>query len=508
MATKDHFAQVVIGAGPTGLSAAYHLGGDTLLLDKNDKVGGTCRSEEENGFIFDYAGHIIFTKDPYAADLTLRLLGDNIHWQNREAWVYSYGTYTLYPFQANTYGLPVEVAKECILGLVEAQRQWPEGGHDASNFHEFMHRHWGEGICKHFMETYNQKLWTVPLTSMSHDWLGGRVPMPALAEVIDGALRQGTKAMGPNARFGYPLRGGFQSFMNAFLPGVPHMRVNTAVTMVDVRRRRLVLDHTEEIGYDHLIATMPLPELVKLIPDAPRAVVEAARGLVNVPVYCVNLGVDRPDVTDKHWIYYPETDYIFQRIFVQGNASPFVKPEGTSSLTLEISRSPYKPVDRAGLLERGIADTIKTGMITSADTILVANVLDLQYAYVVYTPDRKQRVETVRHWLRERDIHLAGRFAEWEYYNSDGALLAGRRAAQEVQGTALTPDAAVHAVPAMPAAPPERAPREVPLPTVPAVPPSVLAGHGAANGHSLSGAPLPVGATPAGNGAGPVAPES
>ncbi len=353
-----------------------------------------------------------------------------------------------------------------------------------------MHRHWGEGICKHFMEAYNQKLWTVLLTSMSHDWLGGRVPMPSLPEVIDGALRQGTKAMGPNARFGYPLHGGFQSFMNAFLPGVPHVRVNTAVTMIDVRRRRLVLDHTEEVGYDQLVSTMPLPELVQIIPDAPRAVVEAARGLVNVPVYCVNLGIDRPDVTEKHWIYYPEYDYLFQRIFVQGNASPYVKPEGTSSLTLEISRSPYKRVDRDGLLEHGIADTIKTGLITPDDTILVANVLDLQYAYVVYTPDRKQRVETVRRWLREHDIHIAGRFAEWEYYNSDGALLAGWRVAHEIQGAPLTPDMVVHAVPAIPATPPRRSLAE-----------PVMAGYPAdGNGHRVD-LPVPVGTDLNGNGA-------
>jgi protoporphyrinogen oxidase len=481
---KDHFENVIIGAGPTGLSAAYHLGGDTLLIDKNDKVGGTCRSENDNGFIFDYAGHIIFTKDPNAAELTLRLMADNIHWQEREAWVYCYGTYTLYPFQANTFGLPVEVAKECILGLVEAQKQYPEGGKGAANFEEFMQRHWGAGICKHFMTPYNQKLWTVPLASMSHEWLGGRVPMPSLEEVIDGALRQGTKAMGPNARFGYPLHGGFQSFMNAFLPAIDNVRVDTAVTMIDVRRRRLVLNHVEEVGYDQLISTMPLPELVKIIPDAPRAVIEAAAGLVNVPIYCVNLGIDRPDVTDKHWIYYPEYDFIFQRIFVQGNASPYVKPDGTSSLTLEISRSPYKPVDRDNLLERGIADTVKAGLITAADRILVANVLDLQYAYVVYTPDRQQRVETVRRWLRRHDIHIAGRFAAWEYYNSDGAILAGRNIAQEVATSPLTPAQPVYRVPALPSSDRPVAPLPTgPVPTVPAMPGLAVAGNSHTNGH-------------------------
>ena len=448
---KDFYRTVIIGAGPTGLSAAYHTRGESLLLDKNNKIGGTCRSEERDGFIFDYAGHIIFTRDPYAQELTARLLGDNMHFQPREAWVYSQDTYTPYPFQANTYGLPIEVVKECVLGLIEAQRQWPEGGRDAAHFEEFIYRHWGEGIAKHFMIPYNQKLWTVPLERMTHDWMGGRVPMPDLEQVIDGALRQGSKDLGPNSRFFYPLHGGIQAFMDAFLPGVPEARVNSRVTNIDVRRRSVTVNGQEEIGYDQLITTMPLPELAKVVPAMPRAVRAAIAGLINVPVYCVNLGIDREDVTEKHWIYYPEHEFIMQRIFVQGNASPYVKPPGTSSLTLEISHSPYKaiPHSREALIERGIADTIKAGLITPQDKILVADVLSLEYAYVVYTHERPRQVAQALEWLRQHDIYSAGRFGAWEYVNSDGALLAGKRVAETVAEAALTP-VGVTAVPAVP----------------------------------------------------------
>ena len=35
---------LVVGAGPTVLSAAYHLGQDALLIERNATVGGWCRS--------------------------------------------------------------------------------------------------------------------------------------------------------------------------------------------------------------------------------------------------------------------------------------------------------------------------------------------------------------------------------------------------------------------------------------------------------------------------------
>jgi UDP-galactopyranose mutase len=473
---KDYYPVVIIGAGPTGLSAAYHLREDALLLDKNDKIGGTCRSEERDGFIFDYAGHIIFTRDPYAQELTAHLMGDNYHAQPRQAWVYSQGTFTPYPFQANTYGLPIDVVKDCVLELIEAQREWPDGGRDAANFEEFIYRHWGAGIARHFMIPYNRKLWTVPLTTMTHDWMGGRVPMPSLEQVLDGALRQGSMDLGPNSRFFYPLHGGIQAFMNAFLPGIGDVRVNSRVTNIDVQRRSVTINGAHEVGYDRLITTMPLPELAKVVPAMPPAVREAIAGLVNVPIYCVNLGIDRPDVTNKHWIYYPEHEFIMQRIFVQGNASPYVCPPGTSSLTLEISHSPHKPVSRDGLIERGIQDTIKAGLITPQDKILVADVLELEYAYVVYTHDRPRQVAQALDWLRQHHIYSAGRFGAWEYLNSDGALLAGKAVAETV---ARPPQTLRH--PVMVPAHPSRDDRDrrapwnpeiVPMPPTPTLPSS------------------------------------
>jgi protoporphyrinogen oxidase len=56
----------------------------------------------------------------------------------------------------------------------------------------------------------------------------------------------------------------------------------------------------------------------------------------------------------------------------------------------------------------------------------------MPHAYVVYDHDRAANVATIREWLLAHDIHLAGRYSEWEYYNSDHAFLAGKRAAEEV----------------------------------------------------------------------------
>jgi UDP-galactopyranose mutase len=477
---------LVVGAGPTGLSAAYHLGRDALLVEQGATVGGWCRSFVDNGFTFDWAGHIMFSNDPYVHELYRLLLGDNVHWQDREAWIFSKDVYTRYPFQGALYGLPPAVIKECVVGAIEARfgkpvskaSARPEAAADYSgperrgmfepllaggtrpgttkvlpyrgpdrrqslskgpprNFKEFIYKVWGAGIAKHFAIPYNEKLWAVPLEEMETSWLGGRVPLPDLEDMIDGALSPVAKPMGPNARFGYPLKGGFQALMDGFLPHLRgELRLNTRLTGVSLSRRTASFADGTTVNYDHLISTMPLPRLVELAGDeVPADIQAAARALRHVSVRCVNIGVGRPDLTEKHWIYYPEHT-VFHRIFVQGNASPYCNPPGGFGFTCEITYSPSKPLPCEGddLIRRCIDDAISVGFIRSDDPIWAANQVDLPVAYVVYDHGRAENVERIRAWLGEHDIILAGRYSEWEYYNSDHAFIAGMKAAQVVQG--------------------------------------------------------------------------
>ncbi len=482
---------VIAGAGPTGLSAAYHVGEDALLIEQADRVGGWCRSTEAEGFTFDYAGHIMFSNEEYVHQMYRMLLGENVHWQDREAWVYSKGVFTRYPFQGALYGLPPDVIRECIIGAIEARfgsvknrgegkgsgKNGKTNGHkgengkaaacrpgdvkdccadgvlesevelalpaahalalaEPRNFEEFIYKVWGAGIAKHFAIPYNRKLWAVPLSEMETSWLGGRVPLPDLEEMIEGALSPAPKPMGPNARFGYPLRGGFQALMNGFLPHLKgELRLKTRVVAVSPARHTVTLDDGTEVPYEYLISTVPLPALVRGIgAEAPPAVRAAAAGLRHVSVRCIHIGVGREDLTEKHWIYYPE-DTVFHRIFVQGNASPHCNAPGGFGLTCEITYSPQKPLPAEGdaLIQRAIDDCIRVGLFRREDPIRVTLQCDLPHAYVVYDHARKQNVAVIREWMEAHDILLAGRYSEWEYYNSDHAFIAGKKTAERVR---------------------------------------------------------------------------
>ncbi|WP_370461881.1 NAD(P)-binding protein [Pantoea sp. Nvir] len=460
---------LILGAGPTGLSIGYHYGEGAVLLEKNETPGGWCRSIQEKGFTFDYAGHIMFSKDPYVLQLYEKLLGDNLHWQTREAWVYSHNVFTRYPFQSSLYGLPAEVISECILGAVEAcygihgtrnttllnttgqavccsdgmfnaeaTKSAGEAENTGEDFEKFIFRTWGRGIARHFAIPYNRKLWKMSLANIETSWLGERVPMPNLEQIISGALMPLDNPVGPNARFGYPKRGGFQALMNGFLPYLKcALDTQSEIVEIQLKNRDVITKDGRHYRYEQMISTLPLPELVQLMGNCvPEAIQKAALLLNHVSVRCVNLGIGREALSDKHWIYYPG-DTLFHRIFLQGNASPECNPAGCFGLICEITYRTEQPLPCEGdaLIQRCIDDCIRVGILRTEDVIITANEVDMPYAYVVYDHYRQANVHLIRSWLATQGIYLSGRYSEWEYYNSDHAFLAGKRAAEFVKAS-------------------------------------------------------------------------
>ncbi len=115
---------LILGGGLAGLSTAYHLErrgrrGRYILVEKKDQVGGMAGSTKVDGFTFDFTGHLLHLHDPYGKKLIMDLLKGNAELLTRNAWIYSHKTFTRYPFQANTYGLPLKVVAECVAGFAK-----------------------------------------------------------------------------------------------------------------------------------------------------------------------------------------------------------------------------------------------------------------------------------------------------------------------------------------------------------------------------------------------------
>jgi len=422
---------VVIGGGITGLSAALRLeqeGCDYYLFEAEEEVGGLCRSVKVNGFTFDYAGHLLHFSTPEIEEFVRDVIGVSLLQHDRRAWIYSNGAYTRYPFQRNLYGLPENVVKECILDYVEAGLSPPEK--PQGDFQSWALSTFGKGITRHFMIPYNKKLWAIDPDRLTCDWMGRFFPDTNPIEIIRGAFSFSTKEVGYNIHFFYPQKGGIEILPNSLISKLTKVTRKKRVVKIDLDKKDVHFQDGSSCPYRGLISTMPLPELILCLTPLPRSVRRAGSKLLHTSVLDVNLGLNVPDMTDKHWVYVPEPEIPFYRIGFPHNFSPFLVPQGKTSVYAEVSYRDRYPGRKESLVRDVIAGMRRMGFPISESNVEVAKVMDMRYAYVIYDSNRKRSLEVISEFLEANSIRTAGRFGSWSYLAMEDSIREGIRASE------------------------------------------------------------------------------
>lgn len=419
---------VILGAGLAGLSAALHLKErEYRIFEREGEVGGLCRSVVQDGFTFDYTGHLLHLQHPYTQRLLEELLPELPLRHQRRAAIYVAGKYIPYPFQANLWALPKEMTRECLLGYIQSYYGDAQGGED---FLSWIYQAFGPGIAKYFMIPYNEKLWKIPLQEISLEWVNGFVPRPTLEEVIDGALGVNRKGFGYNQEFLYPIQGGIRTLPQALLSRVKDVQLGREVESIDMMERAVRFHDGNEVTYHTLISSLPLDELLHRVVNLPEEIKNLITNLRYVSVLNINLGVKRALISDYHWIYYPEPSYPFYRVGFPSNLSPLMAPEGTSSLSVEISYLPPIPSSLDEVRKRTLSSLISCGILRDDDDILAEKMLMVKHAYVIYDPFRRQHLPQILKFLRSKHIYPIGRYGVWGYATMEEALLQGKDMAE------------------------------------------------------------------------------
>ena len=429
---------LILGGGLSGLSTAYHLAQTSrqscLLVEKEARVGGTAGSRQRGGFVFDHGAHLLHLHHPYGKKLVRSLLRGNLVKVQRSAWIYLQDCYARYPFQANTHGLPRSVVVDCLAGTWRAAQRSHPGGD--SSFADWSRALFGEGVCRHFMFPYNRKLWGVAPERLTSHWTGRFVPRPALDEVLCGALLDQKKGFGYNSFFYYPKKGGSQALADALAARLAAgcIRVHAPVISVDLDSRVAQIKGLGAVRYGKLVNTLPLPEFIDLSGPWPAQVRAARRRLRHASVWCLNLGVGRPDASGKHWIYFPEKKYPFCRAGIYSNFSATSAPAGASAFYIEVSRPGHARVDLKALEKQVLSGLRRCGLLQPKDHLLVKDWVRIPYGYVIDDFEREPALKVLFGHLGRRGIESIGRYGGWKYSFMEEALLDGKSCAERLVG--------------------------------------------------------------------------
>jgi protoporphyrinogen oxidase len=426
---------VVLGTGMAGFGAAYRLhaeGVTPVMFDKNSYYGGhTASFRSESGFLFDVGPHISFTKDPRIQEL----LADNVDQQYETIQInlnnYWRGYWPKHPVQLHLHGLPEETVVKVITDFVE-ERQAQE--RPIRNYADWLLSSFGKTFAEQFPMTYTRKYHLTTAANMSTDWLGPRIYRPSLEEVLRGALSASSPHVHYITHFRYPTEGGFICYLRKFLP-FGNLKLNHELVRVDPRTRQLTFSNGLVTRYDALVSSVPLPDLIRMIPDAPQDVVDASRRLACSTCVLVNIGVDREDLSTAHMTYFYDEDICFTRLGFPHMLSARNAPPGTGNIQAEVYFSDkYKPLTGSpnDWIDPVIADLRRCGLLREDDKVLFRSAMLLQYANIIFDLERAAALRTVHGYLDDVGIAYCGRYGDWGYLWTDEAFKSGENAAQKV----------------------------------------------------------------------------
>lgn len=431
----------ILGGGLAGLVLASRRK-DAEVLEAEDRPGGLCRSLAADGFTFDpHGSHILFSRKPEAMRFYEDLLGDNVCRRQRNTKVYYKGRYVKYPFENGLADLPIEDNVACLMGYIEAHLARSTGRSPTpKNFKEWMYHRFGKGITEAYLLPYNEKIWKTPADQMAIDWVEGRVPDPPLEDVVRASLGVPTEGYTHQLHFLYPREGGIESLVRGLLPQVG--RIRTAFRVTSIRKRGgawIVSDGREELQYDRLVSTIPIPELIRALPDAPKDVRAAGESLTHRALVTVMLGLDRDAVNDLSWAYFPSPeDGWFNRISFPSNFSDRVAPAGNSSAVAEMTCDPgdavWSSADEA-LVDHVVAHADRMGIFRGSE-VRVSRVARTRYAYVVFDLAHRRNLDLVQAYAQRIGIELLGRFGQFDYINTDQVILRGLSLADALEAVA------------------------------------------------------------------------
>jgi len=425
---------IIIGAGPCGLGAAWRLEElgyrNYKVLEKNSYAGGLATSiVDSKGYTWDIGGHVIHSHYPYFDAMFKDVMKSDLFDHRRNAWIRMFDTWIPYPFQNNIHRLPLRIRNECLAGLkkISLLKRTKKKN---ENFSHWIRHSFGIGIAKYFLKPYNEKVWSHPIDDLSVTWVGERLSPVRIKRIEENIrLQRDDASWGPNATFLYPKRGGNGELWKRVAQRLTHhIHFVTNVLKINTESSTITTN-SETIQYDHVLTTLPLTLLERMISGV--NIPHHSGVLYSNTVLIVGLGIRGAipsDLATKCWMYFPDKSIPFYRATVLSNYSKMNVPADHWSLLLEISFQ-HGNINTVTdeIINTCIQGAIKTGLLNVSHNIDQTWSLTVPYGYPIPSLGRDAYLRETIPIFDTAHVYSRGRFGGWKYEvsNQDHSFMQG-----------------------------------------------------------------------------------
>lgn len=444
-------AIIIMGGGLAGLSAGFCLaeaGRNVSVVEADSDVGGLSRTIRHGDFRFDLGGHRFFTKNQETERFVKDILKGQYLDVHRKSKIYLHNNFFDYPLRpanallglglGTTVRAVTDYGKEKVKNIFIKPQNVSLEDWVVSNF--------GRTLFTIYFKEYSEKVWGIECKDISEEWVSRRIEGLSLGVAMKNAIFKfsGRKVPTLVDRFIYPPFGIGQISDRLREEIEKDNTVNTNTRVREVHHKDFsvtgVTAQNCERDYDikgkEFISSIPITHLLTMLnPAPPRAILDAASKLRYRDLIVVTLMIDRERVTDLTWLYLPEKNMPLGRIHEPKNWSPYLAPEGKTSIVAEYFCFQNDSIWNSSDTELADITSLQLeqlGLIKKED---VADhcIIKVPKAYPVFEVGYETYYSMILDYLKNfRNLHIAGRTGMFRYYNIDHAIESGRETAKRI----------------------------------------------------------------------------
>ena len=403
---------LIIGGGISGLTAAYYLKKDFLIVEKEQELGGYCRTIHNPNYVWDYAGHFYHFKTEQMKQLFLSLVEeDEIITQTKVTKIYYKGKLIDYPFQSNIHQLEKNELLECVYDLF-----FKEEKETYDSFLDMLYGKFGGAITEKFLKPYNEKLYATDLTTLDRDAMGRFFPYANLSDIIKNFKNNQTVTY--NDHFLY-LKRGTQYFIDKLRAQIDQDSIISGVKVekIDLGQKVAQLSDGTMIAYQNLINTSPLNQFFEVLGDDYSQIL-SEMSFNKVLVFNLGFNKKSSKYNQEHWVYFPDKTLNFYRVGFYDN----ILNQDKLSLYVEIGFSKDASIDVDKELAKTLDGLRAVEILDDEIELVDKSVIIMDPAYVHINGDTDKKITSIKEQLEQQNVYTTGRYGKWTYSSMEDCM--------------------------------------------------------------------------------------
>lgn len=414
---------LIIGAGISGLTLANYIKDDYLILEKENEVGGYCRTIRKGDFIWDYAGHFFHFKTDEFKKLFMNNVGnDDIIYKDKCTKILYKNKLIDYPFQTNIHELEKQEFIDCLYDLFNKEEK-----EKYNNFLDMLYGKFGKSIVEKFLKPYNEKLYACNLQSLDKDAMGRFFPYADIQQIINNMKAK--KDVSYNNTFLYP-KNGAGSFIDILYNKLDKEKVllNTKIISIDLDNKIVTTRNGQEFQFEYLINTAPLNHFLELFNNSSLNNLKNELSYNKVLVF--NLGFNKKSkYTKEHWMYIPDKNVNYYRLGFYDNILNSKK----LSMYIEIGYDKNDNINVKEQLNLTLNNLEKQGIIDKETKLEEYVSIIMDPAYVHINGDTDKKIQILKESLKNNNIFTIGRYGAWTYCSMEDCMIEAKRISKEIK---------------------------------------------------------------------------